>query len=230
MNNYGNQFNQGNLQPMQQPTYGYGQNAPYPAPMPTRKPADKNRVINIVMTALGGVTAFFALINLINCIVIYSDYDYYKLSFFASPLLFLLLGASLVMLSVEKLIDPKKQGQNPGARMALYIIALALAAIAAIFGLLSLYDNGRGVIESLDFDGEVILSRLSYLSTPIYSLTGCAAVAITFIPRLMEVIKQRNAMQYQRQPMQQPYVPFQPNVQPQQYVQPQQPKDVDTKN
>ena len=66
MNNYGNQFNQGNLQPMQQPTYGYGQNAPYPAPMPTRKPADKNRVINIVMTALGGVTAFFALINLIN--------------------------------------------------------------------------------------------------------------------------------------------------------------------
>ena len=240
MNNYGNQFNQQPQQQpqmqmqqpqMQQPQYGYPQNG---QGMPYRntqfaRPAGvlgtKINGVDLAMLIMGGIVALSGLINLVFRISMFiKDYDSYygyKLSYVAEPLLYLALSAALILIIVEKIIDPKKKGDKPGARMALYISGIAVAGLAGIFGLIMLFDRVVAMIDRIDGAVNDILYFLSIPADALFIVLTSAVVIIYFVLKLLPVLKLRNSMK-----------PFRPNPVPygvpsqqfpqQQYGQPQQ--------
>ena len=236
MNNQGNPFYQGSQYPPQQPPVQQGfmppaQNMRYPVNKPSRAPGGLGKGYHIAMIALGGAVALLALFRFFNSIYLCFRNSSYQVSNVAGSLIYITLGAALIFIAVEKMIDPQRRGEKPGVRMALYISALSASGLTALLGLIHLFDGVVGIVNRLQYSGSF---RIEYLlggfADALFILIGCAVVILYFVFKLIDVVRLRKSTQVPRSfnaapygaPMQQPqqyshYVPQQPPfVQPQQ--------------
>ncbi len=206
MNNQGNQFNQGNqnFQPTQ-PQQGFvppAQNRQYAAPKPPKPPkapGAKGRWMHITMIALGGVVVFFSLFSLFSnieyCVesLTRTYRDSYKLSNFAGSLIYIVLGAALIFIALERLLDPQRKGLKPTLSLIFDISALSLACITAIFGLIHLFDTCDSFFNSLKYISSrtKVTTLVGSFTFSLFILAGCAVVIIYFLPKLLDLIKSK---------------------------------------
>ena len=206
MNPYDNQFNrqpqqqqypQQQQQPQQQ-QYGYpvnGQPQQYQKP---KAPMDKAKIITIANIAMGGVVALSGLILLVYRISLLfrslREYYGYKLSMLSEPLLYITLGAALVLLYAEKLIEPFLKGDKTTTRMAMYISVVSVAGLTALLGIVGLFESFGLMIERMRYFTDDVIA---FLSIPVGSpvvIAGSGVVILYYVLKLLPVIRLRKSM------------------------------------